>query len=506
MTTGSPTKLLLSFALPLVVGNIFQQFYSMVDSVIVGRFVGADALAAVGATGSINFLFFSLCFGMGSGIGIVISQHFGAGDELSVKKAIINAVYIMSACGIVMGLLGFALARPILVFLHTPSNILADSVLYMKIICAGTICVAIYNCISSILRGIGDSKSPLYFLIMSSIINVGLDLFFVRVLHMGVAGVAYATIISQLISGLSCIAFAFRKNPMFKFGREHMHYDRVIVSKCVRIGVPLAFQTSLIAISCVALQSVVNTFGSVVVAAFTATSRIDSLVQQPFNSLAMATSTYTGQNIGAKKYDRVKLGFKRAYLMMAVVSLLMIPVAQFFGENIVALFVDDADVITLGGKALKITSFFYLALGTIYVTRGLLNGASDARYAFMNGIVEMIGRICFAKPLTMIPFIGVWGVWLTTAFTWLITGILGLLRYKSGVWRYTAEKKQAEDAGPGEVKQAEAMLTEESEDLSDDVNRQYMDESDDKERKGASGMLNLIARITHIGMKRAKAS
>nr|MCR4739900.1 hypothetical protein [Lachnospiraceae bacterium] len=286
----------------------------------------------------------------------------------------------------------------------------------------------------------------LYFLIMSCILNVGLDLYFVRALNMGVAGVAYATIISQLLSGLCCMVFAFFKNPMFRFSREHLHFDRVIVSKCVRIGVPLAFQTSLIAISCVALQSVVNTFGSVVVAAFTATARIDQLVQQPFNSLSMATSTFTGQNIGARKFDRVKLGFNKAFIMMAAVCLLMIPIAQFFGENIVALFVTDADVIALGGKALKITSWFYLALGTIYVTRGLLNGASDARYAFMNGMVEMLGRICFAKPLTMIPFIGVWGVWLTTAFTWLITGILGLLRYKSGVWKRTAEG-QAERTG-----------------------------------------------------------
>ncbi|MCR5108757.1 MAG: MATE family efflux transporter, partial [Lachnospiraceae bacterium] len=403
MTAGSPTKLILSFALPLVVGNVFQQFYSMVDSVIVGRYVGADALAAVGATGAINFLFFSLCAGMANGIGIVISQSFGAGDERAVKKAIINAAYIMAVCGIGMGMLGFVLAKPILEFLNTPANILPDATLYMKIVCAGTICVAIYNCIASILRGIGDSKSPLYFLIVASVLNIGLDLFFVRVCNMGVAGVAYATVISQLISGLSCIGFAFVKNPMFKFGREHMGYDRYIVEKCVRMGVPLAFQTSLIAISCVALQSVVNTFGSVVVAAFTATSRIEQLVQQPFNSLGMATSTYTGQNIGARKYDRVKSGFKSAYLIMAAFAILMVPLAQIFGEDIVALFVTDAEVISLGGNALKITSWFYLALGTIYITRGLLNGASDAKFAFMNGMVEMLGRICFAKPLTMIP-------------------------------------------------------------------------------------------------------
>ncbi|MCR4922632.1 MAG: MATE family efflux transporter [Lachnospiraceae bacterium] len=435
MTTGSPTKLLLSFSLPLVVGNVFQQFYNMVDSIIVGKYVGAEALAAVGATGSLNFLFFSLCAGMASGIGIIISQCFGAGDTHSVKRTIVNAAYIMLVCGIGMGVLGFLLARPILLALNTPENILADATLYMKICCAGTICVATYNCIASILRGVGDSKSPLYFLIVASVLNIALDLYFVKGLNMGVAGVAYATIISQFVSGVLCIAYAFAKNPLFRFSKEHLGYNRVIVSRCVRMGVPLAFQTSLITISCVALQSVVNSFGSTVVAAYTATSRIEQVVQQPFNSLGVAISTYTGQNIGARRFDRVKKGFIRSYIIMAIFTLSIVPLAWIFGDQIVSVFVNDSEIIELGGKALRITSIFYLSLGTIYVTRGLLNGASDAKYAFINGCVEMFGRICFTRPLTLIPFIGVWGVWLATALTWFITALAGLIRYKTTILR-----------------------------------------------------------------------
>ena len=435
MTQGNPTKLLLSFTLPMVVGNIFQQLYNLVDSMIVGKFVGADALAAVGATGSLNFLFFSLCFGMASGIGIIISQFFGAGNHADVKKAIANSVYIMVVTSLAMGALGYVLARPVLIMLHTPENILDDAVLYMQISCLGVLAIGVYNCVSAILRAVGDAKTPLYFLIVASFLNIGLDIWFVKGLYWGVAGAGIATIVSQAIAGIGCLMFAFMKNPYFKLGREHFNVEWTIIWKSVRMGIPLAFQSSLIAVSCVALQSVVNTFGSSVVAAFTATGRIEQVVQQPYNSLGMAMSTYAGQNIGAKNVERVKLGYKKGCMIMIFFSLLMLPVAQFAGEPIMMLFVDEPEVIALGATALKITSWFYVFLGTIYVTRGLLNGTGDAVFAFLNGIVEMIGRIGFAKPLTMIPAIGVWGIWWVTGLTWVIAGLFSVWRYKQGKWR-----------------------------------------------------------------------
>ena len=228
MTVGKPTGLLLSFMLPMVIGNVFQQLYSMADSMIVGQFVGADALAAVGATGSVNFLFFSLCSGMANGTGIVISQHFGAGNSDYVKKAIANAAYIMLVAGLAMGGLGVLLAKPILIFLNTPDNILADATLYMRIVCAGVLATAAYNCISAILRAVGDSKTPLYFLIMSSILNVGLDIWFVRGLGMGVAGAAIATIIAQFLSGVGSLMFAFAKNPHRRAVHPTMQAQRLI--------------------------------------------------------------------------------------------------------------------------------------------------------------------------------------------------------------------------------------------------------------------------------------
>ena len=435
MTKGNEFRLLIGFSIPMLIGNLFQQVYNLVDSIVVGKYVGADALAAVGATGSLNFLFFSLCIGLTGGIDIVISQHFGAGDDINVRRTIFNSIYIIATTGLIMSLLGILLARPILIWLHTPANILDDAVIYMQIASGGILAVAAYNCISSILRALGDSKTPLIFLIFASFINVALDLLLVIHFNLGVKGVAYATIIAQVMAAVGSLIYAIRSNPYFRIRKDEMLYDKVIAHKCYRLGLPLAIQSSLIAISCVALQSVVNTFGSLVVAAFTATSRIEQLVQQPFNSLGMALSTFTGQNMGAGKLDRVKSAFLRSVFLVALFSLVMLGLFYTFGNNIMMVFVSDTDVIAFGTNALKITSWFYFALGMIYIVRGLLNGAGDAVYAMINGGVEVAGRIIFANTLILIPFIGKWGVWLATALTWFITGAASLIRYKQGKWK-----------------------------------------------------------------------
>ena len=435
MTHGSEFKLLVSFAVPMLIGNIFQQVYNMVDSIVVGKYVGAGALAAVGSTGSLNFLFFSLCLGLTGGIGVVISQHFGAGDESGVRRTIFNSIYIIAVTGLIMSLLGIILARPVLTWLHTPSDILDDAVIYMQISCGGILAIAAYNGISSILRALGDSRTPLVFLILSSLINVVLDLILVIQFGLGVRGVAYATITAQILSAVGCIFYAIRRNPYFCIRKDEMRYDAKLTAKCCRLGIPLAMQTSLISVSCVALQSVVNTFGSTIVAAYTATSRIEQLVQQPFNSLGLAVSTFTGQNIGAGKLDRVKRALIRSILMVAGFSLIMLLVFHTLGNSIMRIFVSDPDVIDFGTQALKITSLFFFSLGIIYVVRGLLNGAGDSIYAIINGCIEVTGRIVFANSLIYIPSIGQWGIWWATALTWFITGSANLIRYRQGKWK-----------------------------------------------------------------------
>ncbi len=435
MTKGNEVGLLLRFALPMLVGNIFQQLYNMVDSIIVGKFVGSNALGAVGAVGNLNFLFFSLCLGLASGIGILISQFFGAGKDDYVKKIIANSVYIITISGAVMSIISFVFARPILHLMNTPAENMKDAVIYMQIVCGATVIVAIYNGISSILRALGDSKTPLIFLIVSSFINVGLDLLFVLVFHWGVAGAAWATVIAQFISAIGSILFALSRNPYLRLEKRHFTVDNDIIKKSFQIGLPVAGQNAMIAFSCVALQSVVNNYGATVMAAYTATSRVEQLVQQPFGSLGTAVSTFAGQNVGAGKYDRVSTSCKKSTLIVLVFSLMMIAVMFLFGDPIVRLFVNEPDVIEIGARGLRITSFMYFALGMIYITRGMLNGVGDAAYAMINGLTEVVGRIGFAYLLMAIPAVGMWGVWYTNGLTWILAGAAGIIRFFQGKWK-----------------------------------------------------------------------
>lgn len=434
MTEGNPVYLLIVFAIPMLIGNVFQQMYSFVDSIIVGKVVGPYALAAIGATNSVSFLFFALCNGIGSGGGIITAQQFGAGNKDNVKKAIVNSGYILLLGSIVMGAIAFVLSRQVLLFMATPEEILEDAVLYMRLQCIGLPLVAVYNHASSMLRALGDSKTPLYFLVFSCLLNIGLDYWFVYGLDKGIWGAAIATIIAQVVAGMGCMLYAIRCNPYFKLEKRHFKVDKSLVWGSVRLGVPLSLQFSLIAISCMALQRVVNSFGSAVAAAFTATSRVEQLLHQPYGTLSTALSTYSGQNLGAGNMERIRRGFHKSLVMMSIFTVLMLPVMQFGGEAIVKLFVDDPEVIYYGAVSLKITSWFYIFLGIINMSRGILNGVGDAVFALINGVVEVIVRIVLPVILTMIPFIGVWGIWWATGLSWLISAVFC-------VWRYLSWKK-----------------------------------------------------------------
>lgn len=435
MTEGNEVSLLIKFSLPMLIGNVFQQFYNLIDSIVVGKYVGANALAAVGACGSLNFLFFSVCMGLSIGIGIVISQYFGAKQETKVKRAIANSIYVIGAAGIIMSILAAIFARPILQLMHTPPEIINDSIRFFRIVSGGMVAVAAYNAMASILRALGDSRTPLIFLIISCGINVVLDLIFVLKFGLGISGTATATVISQASAAIGCGVFAWLKNPYFKLEKKHWKISKPIITKCIKIGIPVAAQNSMIAVSLVALQSVINGFGQTAVAAYTATSRVEQIIQQPFNSLGAAMATFSGQNMGANKLDRVKKGYHKSILIVIVFSFFALLIAQFGGRSIMGVFVKDEDVINLGAKAIKITSCAYFPLGMIYITRGLLNGTGDAFYSMINGFVEVAGRVGFSSSLSMIPFLGVWSIWTTSGLTWTITALASVIRYKQGKWQ-----------------------------------------------------------------------
>ena len=444
MTEGKPLVLLSVFALPLLIGNLFQQAYNLADSMIVGRMLGADALAAVGATGSISFLFFSLFNGISGGCGIVTAQYFGARKDQLVCKAIANSAYITLSTSLLTGAIAFCMVPTVLSWMGTPAEILPDAITYMRMTTASVPLVAIYNYASSMQRALGDSRTPLYFLVVSCMLNVGLDLLFVGAFGMGVFGAAFATMLSQLLAGLGSLVYAFRRSPYFRLEKSDLAFDRQIAKSTLRLGLPLALQWGLIAISTTALQSTVNSFGATAMAAYTATNRLEQLVQQPFGSMSMALSTYAGQNMGAGNTKRIRIGFRDSLLAMAALAGGMTLIMQLFGESLVSLFVSEADVIALGGQALKITSLFYIFLGIIYVSRGVLNGIGDAFFSFINGIVEIAGRVGLPLLLLQWTSAGVWSIWITAGLTWLLAGVSCLLRYFS--WRKKAGVREAQPA------------------------------------------------------------
>lgn len=435
MTTGNTMGHILRFSVPLIIGNVFQQLYNMVDTIIVGNYVDSQALAAVGTCGSTGYLFFSLSAGVAIGVGILVAQYFGAKDESHVKETIANSFYILSFVSVLISILGFVFAPHILRLLQTPAEILPDAVLYQRTTCVGLFSVALYNGVSSILRALGDSKTPLYFLIISSIINVVLDLIFVLQFRMGVFGVGLATVISQIVSMVASVVYAHKAVSYFQLTKQEWKPNITIMKKTFGMGIPMALQNSVIAISMMALQGVVNGFGPVVMAAYTVVSRVEQLVQQPYQSLGTAITTYSGQNMGAAKPERVKKGFRVSVMLALVFSILLIPVAYLFGEQIISCFVEESEVIAIGVKALRINSLFYFGLGMIYVPRAVLNGCGDKGFAMINGMMEVICRIVYSHVLTSVPMIGFWGIWITTGLTWTTTAVVSVIRYFSGKWR-----------------------------------------------------------------------
>lgn len=447
MTTGSPTKHLLAFSAPLLLGNLFQQFYNMVDSIIVGKYVGQNALAAVGTCGSMSFLFFSLSSGLAIGIGIIVAQYFGAKEFKNVRTTIGSSFYVLSFSALTVTLISLIFSPLLLKLLNCPDTILKDAVTYMRTTAFGIIFIALYNGVSSILRALGDSKSPLYFLILSSIINLALDLLFVLVFHWAVFGVAFATIIAQAVSAIASLIYAYWKVDFFHLSKEELKPHKHIIASSFKLGVPLALQNSLIAVSCMVLQGVVNSFGETVIAAYTIVMKVEQLVQQPYSSLGAAVTNFAGQNMGAGRIDRVKKGMHRGTVMALIFSLSMLPIAYIFGGNIIGFFIDAAanqETIFIGYTALKITSLFYFPLGMIYVPRAVLNGCGDTNFSMINGISEVACRVIFSQILCRIASItifgttfpiGYWGIWITTGLTWFFTGIVCLIRYKFGKWK-----------------------------------------------------------------------
>lgn len=435
MTSGSPVKLLLSFAIPLMFGTIFQQSFIIVDRIIVGHLIGADAFSSVGATSAVSMVFTSFCLGMAIGSGIVVSQFYGANDEKGTVSAIRNGTIITILGTLAVSVLALLVTKPILILLNTPVSLLEDSINYMLISLGGLTVVIIYYIPFSILRSLGDAKTPIIFLASCSILNIAFDLLFVLIFHTGVEGTAAASLLAQGIAGALCFIYAVKKFSCFEAALKEAKFDNAMAKQILKISIPMGFQYSFIYLSTCILQWVINGYGASMIGAFTATSQIESLIQQPFTALGTATAAYTGQNMGAGKIERIRLGLAAALKICMVYSFILLLAFWGFGRSVMNIFVSDTGMIENAVKGIHITSTFFLMLGVGQILRYLLNGAGDSSYSMINGIVEIVCRLVFVFLLTNISLIGRWGIWWTTVLTWCCTALFGVCRFVGGKWK-----------------------------------------------------------------------
>lgn len=436
MTVGSPGRKLFSFAVPMVVGNLFQQLYNIVDSVIVGKFVGSSALAAVGASTSITFLFVAIATGLSIGSSVVISQYFGAKRFGQMKTAIWTILISAFVLSFVLMLVGVFGSVPILRFMNTPGNILKDAASYLQIYFYGIIFLFSYNMLTAVFNALGDSRKPLYFLMFTSALNIGLDMLFVVGFSMGVAGAALATTISQGLSAVLSFAVLLVKLKKMDIEEESSFFSGQILATTCRIAVPSMLQQSIVSIGMICVQTLVNSYGEVVMAGYTAATKIDSIAIMPMVNVGSAMSTFTAQNIGAKKPERIKKGIRAALAMTAGIALTVTLILFLFGDVFIGCFVSsnsDPGVIRVGVEYLRVVSVFYIVMGTMNSFNGILRGAGDVKIFMASTLCNFSCRVLFAYGLSW--FIGQQAIWWAIPIGWFCGVSVAFLRYRSGKWK-----------------------------------------------------------------------
>ena len=419
MTNGSPSKHILGFAVPMLFGMLFQQFYNLVDTIIVGKTLGVEALAGVGATGSINFMIIGFCMGVCNGFVIPVAQCFGAKKPADLRKYVFNGYICSIVFAIVLTLASVIFCRRILIIMNTPADIIDHAYNYIVVIFIGIPTVFLYNMVSGVIRSLGDSKTPVVFLVLSSIINVVLDFFLILVCKMGVAGAGWATVTSQLISGLTCLIYMYKKYDILKGDKSERVLDRRFITNLCMNGVPMGLQYSITAIGSTILQAAVNTLGSTYVAAMTAGSKMFNFTCCPFDALGSTMATYAGQNVGAAKIKRLGQGVRSAMIIGSVYSVLSLIALYFTTDYIALLFVNASEttIIALTRQFILASACFYIPLTGVNVVRFCIQGMGFSVFAISAGILEMIGRAFAAIILN--PNIGFMGACLASPIAWI---------------------------------------------------------------------------------------
>ncbi|MCI6465013.1 MAG: MATE family efflux transporter [Faecalicatena sp.] len=429
MTQGSPMKLILEFTLPMIFGFLFQQFYNMADTVIVGRFLGVHALASVGATGSINFCVIGFCMGVCNGFAIPVAQKFGAKDEVRLRGFVGNSALLAVLFAAVTTAVTVILCRPILEFMNTPSDIIDGAYNYIVVIFAGIPATYLYNLLSGYIRSLGDAKTPVVFLTISSLLNIVLDVLFIVVFHMGVAGAAWATVVSQAVSGILCFFYMIKHFPILRLKKEDWSLRKTYVSTLCKIGIPMGLQYSITAIGSVILQVAVNSLGSMAVAAVTAGSKIQMLLACPFDAMGSTMATYGGQNVGAKRLDRISQGLRSCVIIGGVYSVISLGIALMWGRNIAFLFINKGETELLGQIYMYLLGSVvcYMLLALVNIVRFLIQGMGFSGFAILAGVCEMAARSFVG--FVLVPIFGFKAVCLGNGLAWIAADLFLIPAY-----------------------------------------------------------------------------
>ncbi|MBR5559977.1 MAG: MATE family efflux transporter [Clostridia bacterium] len=438
MTRGPIMPQMVRFGTPVLLGMLFQRIYNFVDVFIVGHYLGDNALAAVSIAGAATYLLMSLMMGLTTGVSIVISQYYGAGNEKKVRETFASSIFVAIISTAIITVLGMLGAKPLLRLLQTSDVLMENAYTYLMIIFAGCCGTMLYNWISAVMRSLGNSVVPLAALILSSILNVVLDILLIAVIPLGVAGAALATVLAQAIAGLICLLYAYRILPLLRLTRSELRMDLHIAKQILTYGIPTGLQMSIISISDMALQAKINTYETALIVAYGIATKVEYLGWQLAEAIGTALGTFVGQNVGAGDYKRVRQGVRCAYGIHFVCYGIFCPVVWLFAEPIVSMFTQSPESVRYGVEYMRIFSFFFLIGGTMCIYHNVLRASGDVKMTLAMGISEVVTRITFTFLFT--AWMGYWGLWWVSPITWVCAVAIGAIRYYSGKWEAIARR------------------------------------------------------------------
>ena len=457
LTTGNPLTLIIKFAIPLLLGNLFMQLYQVSDMLIVGHLISVEALAAIGASAPIYMVFLMIAFGFTGGLTVVTAQRFGAKDEIGVRTSVFHSLMAAIILGVVMTLGLTLFLHPLFEVMNIPQNIYDDAYDFMFVLSLSSMMIILFNLLSGFMRALGDSKTPLYFLIFSTLVNIILNFIFINNLKLGVVGSALGTLVANIISVVVCFIYMWKKFPLLRLSKKYMYIQKDIVKEHLHIAVPMALQFSILSFSIMVVQSVSNSFGSDIIAAMATAFRIEQFATQPLLAIGLATATFTAQNWGANLLSRIRKGVKSAFIISTLLSVFGFVLVRNIGGSMISVFIENGNplIIEVGKEYLVISTMFYFFLGMIFIFRNTIQGMGKPLIPLISSVVELVARSFVA--IYLAKTMGYKGVFYASPISWCAAAILVMGSYlyyihkfsKDGYrWKMGAVKQHLKENGP----------------------------------------------------------